>query len=92
MTFISSQGGTSPNLFLLLRASKPPHTVVLQHQSYDLAGTPKKLPPHPRQPRRPSIDPNIPKRKPRTPHGPGDGRRKNWPRIRVRGQSYERKR
>lgn len=52
----------------------------------ELTGTTRKAPPRPRTPRRPSINPNphVPRRKPRTPHGPGDGRRKRWPRIRMR--------
>lgn len=53
---------------------------------FELTGSSRKAPPRPRQPRRwPSINPNVPRRKPRTPHGPGDGRRKRWPRyIRMR--------
>ncbi|NTU84036.1 MAG: hypothetical protein HGA45_32470 [Chloroflexales bacterium] len=51
----------------------------------ELTGSPK-VPPRPRTPRRPSITPRptIPRRPPRAPHGPGDGRRRRWPRIRMR--------
>lgn len=52
---------------------------------FELTATPRKAPPRPRTPRRwPSINPHVPKRPPPTPHHPGDGRRKKWPRIRMR--------
>lgn len=51
-----------------------------------LTGEPKKAPPRPRPPRRwPSINPHhVPRRAPRTPHSPSDGRRRRHPRIRMR--------
>lgn len=68
----------------LLRLAVPP--LPLWERGLGSEGIPpRRTPPRPRMPWRPSINPNVPKRAPRTPHGPGDGRRKRWPRyIRMR--------